>query len=124
MNPWSQTPKYARLGILYLINYNGLVTLPLRQIAWEARYKVSYSITAWEINRAFYFDGFLPCIVEGIPRIGKTAYSSKAFTQAFGMHLGLKFNPTNQPKTTDDDGTTERPTTTKRRTTGETTTNG
>jgi hypothetical protein len=86
MVPWSQTPKFANLAILYLINCNGSVTLPLRQIAWEARSKISYSITAWEINRAFYFDGFLPCIVEGIPRIGKSAYSSKAFTHAFDIH--------------------------------------
>ncbi len=69
MNPRSQIPKYARLGILYLIDYNGLVTLPLRKLAWEARSKVSYSITAWEIKRTFYFDRFLPSIVEGIQRI-------------------------------------------------------
>jgi len=54
-------------------------------LLWEARSKVSYSITAWEINRAYYFDGFLPCVVEGVQRIGKSAYSSKVFAQAFGV---------------------------------------
>jgi hypothetical protein len=55
-----------------------------RQLSWQARRRVSYSITAWEINRAYYFDGFFAMCVEGVQRIGKTSYSSKAFAQAFG----------------------------------------
>lgn len=45
---------------------------------------MGYSISAWEINKAFYFDGFFPIVVEGVQRIGKSAYASKIFGQAFG----------------------------------------
>ena len=59
-------------------------TLSPSQIAWQQRRQVGYSITAWEINRAYYFDGFFPVVVEGVQRIGKSAYASKVFGQAFG----------------------------------------
>jgi len=55
-----------------------------RQLSWKARRRVSYSITAWEINKAYYFDGFFAMCIEGVQRIGKTSYASKAFAQAFG----------------------------------------
>jgi len=55
-----------------------------KKISWETHRRVSYSITAWEINHAFYFDGFFSVVVEGKQRIGKTSYASKAFAQAFG----------------------------------------
>ena len=54
------------------------------QIAWESKRQVGYSITAWEINRAYYFDGFFPMIIEGVQRVGKSSYASKVFGQAFG----------------------------------------
>lgn len=54
------------------------------QISWKARRRVSYSLTAWEVNRAYYFDGFFPVVIEGVQRVGKTSYASKVFAQAFG----------------------------------------
>ena len=59
-------------------------TLSPTQIAWETRRRLGYSITAWEINRAYYFDGFFPVVIEGVQRIGKSSYASKVFAQAFG----------------------------------------
>lgn len=64
----------------------------MSKLSWETRRKVGYSITAWEINRAYYFDGFLPCVVEGVQRIGKSSYSSKAFAQAFGEWDRIEIN--------------------------------
>lgn len=54
------------------------------KLSWQGSIKKPYSLTAWNINQAYYFDGFFPVVVEGVQRIGKSAYSSKAFAQAFG----------------------------------------
>ncbi|MCJ7759673.1 hypothetical protein MUP59_00820 [Candidatus Bathyarchaeota archaeon] len=54
------------------------------KLSWHSRRKVAYSITAWEINQAYYFDGFNSMTIEGLQRLGKTAYASKCFAQAFG----------------------------------------
>lgn len=54
------------------------------KLSWHHKKRVRYSITSWEINQAYYFDGFFAMTVEGPQRIGKTAYASKAFGQAFG----------------------------------------
>lgn len=54
------------------------------KLSWQRRIKVPYSITAWEINQAYYFDGFCPMVIEGKQRIGKTSYASKSFASAFG----------------------------------------
>lgn len=71
-------------SIPYLIIHIGMIQSLPRQLSWMARRRVAYSITAWEINKAYYFDGFFAMCIEGVQRIGKTAYASKAFTQAFG----------------------------------------
>lgn len=52
--------------------------------AWQYDYRVPYSLTAWGINHAYYFDGFFSMVIEGVQRVGKTSYASKAFAQAFG----------------------------------------
>jgi len=48
------------------------------QISWQTRRQVGYSITAWEINRAYYFDGF-PVVIEGVQRMWESSFQSKAF---------------------------------------------
>lgn len=55
------------------------------KLSWHHRKKVPYAITAWEINQAYYFDGFFAMTVEGVQRIGKTAYVCKGFAQACGQ---------------------------------------
>jgi hypothetical protein len=46
--------------------------------------KRRYSLTSWNINDAYYFDGFFPCLVEGQQRIGKSAYAAKSLAHAYG----------------------------------------
>ena len=58
-----------------------------QKISWETHRRVSYSITAWEINRAFYFDGFFSVVVEGKQRIGKTS----CMHDKMGYYVELKF---------------------------------
>ena len=77
-------PHIQTYNHILLTNLYWVVTLSPKQISWQARTRVSYSITAWEINKAYYFDGFCPMVVEGVQRIGKTSYSSKVFAQAYG----------------------------------------
>jgi hypothetical protein len=53
-------------------------------LSWHSNVKVHYCISSYEINQAYYFDGFNPMTVEGKQRRGKSAYSCKAFANAFG----------------------------------------
>lgn len=58
--------------------------LPKRK-EWKIRgQKLSYSITSWKINEAYYFNGFFPMLIEGQQRIGKSAYASKTLAYAYG----------------------------------------
>jgi hypothetical protein len=53
-------------------------------LSWHSNVKVPYFISAYEINQAYYFDGFNAMVIEGLQRRGKTAFSCKAFAKAFG----------------------------------------
>lgn len=51
---------------------------------WKHDTKVRYSVSAWNINQAFYYDSFNSMVVEGLQRSGKTSYVVKSFANAFG----------------------------------------
>jgi len=53
---------------------------------WQGRgQRLTYSKTAWKINDAYYLDRFLPILIEGQQRIGKSAYASKTLAHAYGQ---------------------------------------
>ena len=41
------------------------------KLSWQMKKRVPYCITAWEINQAYYFDGFCPMVIEGKQRIAR-----------------------------------------------------
>jgi len=41
-------------------------------------------MTAWKINDAYFFDRFMPVVVEGQQRIGKSSFTSKVLAHAYG----------------------------------------
>ena len=53
-------------------------------MSWRSNTAVHYCISAFEINQAYYFDGFSSQTIEGLQRRGKTAYACKSFANAFG----------------------------------------
>lgn len=67
-------------------------------LAWHRKVNVSYSITAWEINQAYYFDAFMAQVIEGRQRIGKSSYGSKAMAQAFGEWTLENVNGVKEPR--------------------------